>query len=72
FNKILALMNLQARDILFVGDTAQDDVWGAKRAGMQVAWISPRGLPLPEGIPAPDLTIADLAELPAVLGISDR
>jgi HAD superfamily hydrolase (TIGR01549 family) len=69
FRKILDLMHLQARDILFVGDTPQDDILGAERAGMHTAWINRRGKPIPEGVPAPDITITDLAELPAAIGI---
>ncbi len=69
FKKILDLMNLQPRDVLFVGDTPQDDILGAGRAGMHTAWINRHGKPVPEGVPAPDITITDLAELPAAIGI---
>src|SRR5271163_979447 len=71
FKKILAMMRLEPADILFVGDTARDDVLGSKGVGMHSAWIRTRDRELPEGVPAPDIVIADLAELPAALGIQE-
>jgi HAD superfamily hydrolase (TIGR01549 family) len=69
FRKILEAMNLQAHEVLFVGDTPQDDIVGAARVGMRTAWINRHRKPVPEGVPPPDITIADLAELPAAIGI---
>jgi HAD superfamily hydrolase (TIGR01549 family) len=70
FKKILEMMRLRPADILFVGDTPIDDVLGSKSVGMHSAWIRTRGRELPEGVPAPDIIISDLAELPSVLGLS--
>jgi putative hydrolase of the HAD superfamily len=69
FKEILDAMKLEPADVLFVGDTPADDVLGSKGVGMHSAWIRTRGRELPEGIPAPDIVISDLAELPAALGI---
>ena len=69
FKKILDAMRLEPADILFVGDTPLDDVLGSKGVGMHSAWIRTRNRELPEGIPAPDIIISDLAELPAALGL---
>jgi HAD superfamily hydrolase (TIGR01549 family) len=71
FKTVLDAMKLEPADILFVGDTPLDDVLGSKGVGMHSAWINRRHHELPEGIPAPDIVIADLAELPAALGLSD-
>ena len=71
FKRILDAMNLEPADILFVGDTPLDDVLGSKGVGMHSAWIRTRGRELPEGIPAPDIIISDLAELPAALGLKN-
>ena len=71
FKKILDAMRLEPADILFVGDTPLDDVLGSKGVGMHSAWIRRRGRELPEGIPAPDIIISDLAELPAALGLQE-
>jgi len=69
FKKILDAMRLEPADILFVGDTPLDDVLGSKGAGMHSAWIHRRGHEMPAGIPAPDIVISDLAELPDALGL---
>lgn len=67
FHRMLAMLNLEARDILFVGDTPHHDVGGAKAVGMSAAWISRHALPLPDGVATPDYVIRDLAELPDLL-----
>lgn len=69
FKIILDAMKLAPADVLFVGDTPLDDVLGSKGVGMHSAWIRMRGREMPAGIPAPDIIIGDLAELPAALGI---
>jgi HAD superfamily hydrolase (TIGR01549 family) len=71
FKKMLDTMRLEPAEILFVGDTPLDDVLGSKRVGMHSAWIRRRGRELPEGIPAPDIVISDLAELPHALGLQE-
>ncbi len=69
FKILLDAMKLEPADILFVGDTPLDDVLGSKGAGMHSAWIHRRGHEMPAGIPAPDIIISDLAELPDALGL---
>lgn len=71
FKQILEMMRLEPADILFVGDTPHDDVLGSKGVGMHSAWIRTRGREMPEGIPAPDIVIGDLAELPGRIGIQE-
>ncbi len=65
----LAMLGLDAADVLFVGDTPREDILGPKQAGMRTAWVNRRRVPIPEGIPEPDFTIESIAELPAILGI---
>jgi HAD superfamily hydrolase (TIGR01549 family) len=67
FERMLSMLDLPPGEVLFVGDTPEHDVMGAARVGMRTAWISAGKGPLPEGIPAPDFVISDLAELPALL-----
>jgi len=69
FKKLLDAMRLEPADILFVGDTPLDDVLGSKGVGMHSAWIRRDGHEMPAGIPAPDIIVSDLAELPAALGL---
>jgi len=71
FKQILGMMRLEPADILFVGDTPHDDVLGSKNVGMHTAWIRTRNRELPEDVPAPDIVIADLAELPVRLGLQE-
>jgi FMN phosphatase YigB (HAD superfamily) len=67
FEHMRERLGLAPHEILFVGDTPHDDVLGATGAGMRTVWIN-KGLPaIPEGIPAPDFIITDLADLPQVL-----
>lgn len=69
YRRMLELLRLDPRDILFVGDTPREDVEGPQRIGMYTAWISKGAAAVPDGIPQPHFTIADLAELPALLGL---
>jgi len=68
FKQLLDGLALEPHEVLFVGDTPREDVLGAKRAGIPVAWIDKNHQPLPEGIPEPEITIRDLIELPDRLG----
>jgi 2-haloalkanoic acid dehalogenase type II len=56
-------LSLPLEAILYVGDSPISDVTGAHNAGMKVAWMNRRSLPLPEGTPEPDIVIASLMEL---------
>ncbi len=53
------------QDILFVGDSLEDDVQGARQAGIDVAWINTRGLPAPANFPP----TYELRELPALIDL---
>jgi HAD superfamily hydrolase (TIGR01509 family) len=69
YRRMLEMLRLDAPDVLFVGDTPREDVEGPQRIGMHTAWISKGVAAVPDGIPQPHFTIADLAELPATLGL---
>jgi 2-haloacid dehalogenase len=45
------------------------DAWGAKAAGLRVAWCNRAGLPRERLGAGPDVELASLAELPAALGL---
>jgi HAD superfamily hydrolase (TIGR01509 family) len=68
FRHTLDALGLAPHEVLFVGDTPHEDVLGAKRMGIHVAWINKHRKPFPEGIVAPEIEIGDLAELPDRLG----
>jgi FMN phosphatase YigB (HAD superfamily) len=67
FKRALADLRVPAEECLFVGDRPDIDVVGAKALGMGAAWLNPARAPLPDGLPAPDLDLAGLAELRAAL-----
>lgn len=69
FHVALERLGLRPSDALFVGDRADIDVLGARQVGMPVAWLNPAAAPLPDGVPAPDYEIRDLAELRGILGV---
>ena len=62
FNAAISRLNLEAENILFVGDDLKTDVMGAQSVGMQTAWLN-RGLSeLIENI-TPHYQITSLSEL---------
>ena len=76
FEAVADRLGLAPGRILHVGDRLGADVAGASAVGMRTAWITrsvrdrDAALAASEG-PAPDLEIADLAELEAVLGVQE-
>lgn len=63
FFDALARLGVQPPRALFVGDSLEHDVRGAKQAGMWAAWLHPDGQALEGGQPAPDVTVRNLSEL---------
>jgi HAD superfamily hydrolase (TIGR01549 family) len=64
FRKALAQSNLRAEEVIFVGDTYQQDILGAKGAKLKTVWLNNRHEPrtMVEGNP-PDYEIRSLSEL---------
>ena len=77
FESVLSALDVEAADALHVGDSLKADVGGASELGIRTVWITRRiedpakALVAHEG-PDPDFQIADLAELPRVLGELER
>jgi FMN phosphatase YigB (HAD superfamily) len=68
FRRALELSGASPGESAMVGDRLTQDVWGAKRLGMRAIWRRPlAGAPQDPVDVAPDATIDDLIELPAVL-----
>ncbi|CAM4476965.1 HAD family hydrolase [Paenibacillus tarimensis] len=57
---------VRPEEVLFVGDSWQNDVEGPIRQGMQAVWMNRKGLPQPAE-PKPAAVITDLAELEELL-----
>jgi HAD superfamily hydrolase (TIGR01509 family) len=66
FKSALKLMNLKATEAVFVGDTIDADIEGAKAVGMKAVYIERRVQNASKKY-LPDVTIKRLSELPAVL-----
>jgi HAD superfamily hydrolase (TIGR01549 family) len=67
FRHLLDAMGLEPQEMLFVGDTPLEDVLGAQRAGIPIAWLSHGRTELPPGVDPPDIVVKTLADLPAAL-----
>jgi putative hydrolase of the HAD superfamily len=62
FNAAISRLNLEAENILFVGDDLKTDVMGAQSVGMQTAWLNRDLSELVENI-TPHYQITSLSEL---------
>ena len=67
FTDTLELLQIEAQDALYAGDSPQDDVIGAKGVGLDIAWVNARDIALPAGITTPDYTIRAIPELESIL-----
>ncbi len=63
FRHVLSLLDVDARDSVFVGDDPRQDVAGAERSGLRAILIDPREAP---GV-APGSSVQGLEELSALL-----
>ena len=55
-------------EFLYVGDSQEDDILGAKRAGVKIAWYNRTKAQLHPNIPRPDYEISRLSMLLEILG----
>lgn len=67
FEIVLARAGLRAAEAAHVGDDADADVEGARRAGVLPIWLNRDGAAWPLPSPAPDHVVTGLAELPDTL-----
>ena len=63
FVRTLGRMGLAPQEALFIGDSPDVDIAGAKGVGMDVAWVNRAGHAAGAGIPVPDYTLSRLTEL---------
>ncbi len=66
FTEVLSRLGVSADEAVSVGDDLLNDVQGAQRAGMRAVWVQRHSDSNPHTV-IPNATIAQLAELPAVL-----
>jgi putative hydrolase of the HAD superfamily len=67
FHKVIEGTDLQAADVVYVGDDPHLDVAGARGAGMHAIWIDRQGVEWPAEIAPPAHTIRSLTELAQLL-----
>jgi HAD superfamily hydrolase (TIGR01509 family) len=66
FACLVAAAGTEPGEVVYVGDSLDQDVVPAQAAGMRAVWLDRAGAGLPEGY-APDAVVRTLADLPAVL-----
>ncbi|SIM81283.1 HAD family hydrolase [Micromonospora cremea] len=66
FRRALAALELEAHEVLHVGDSLTADVGGAHAAGIRSVWVNHRGQTAPRDVPVA-YEIADLSELAEIL-----
>ena len=64
FQIALAQLGTAPIETLYVGDSIENDLYGAAAAGLPFIWMNPRNEPLPADAPPPMAIIQRLAELP--------
>lgn len=67
FHKVIEGTDLQAPEVVYVGDDPHLDVEGARGAGMQAIWIDRQGVQWPAEIAPPAHAIRSLADLVRLL-----
>ena len=67
FDALCHRLGCEPSAVLYVGDSIPTDVQGAHHAGLRTAWIQRSDRELPEDLPAPDLRLTALSDLPALL-----
>jgi 2-haloalkanoic acid dehalogenase type II len=67
FRKVIEGTDLQAHEVVYVGDDPHLDVEGARGAGMQAIWIDREGAEWPAQIAPPAHTVRSLADLVQLL-----
>jgi FMN hydrolase / 5-amino-6-(5-phospho-D-ribitylamino)uracil phosphatase len=67
FRKVIEGTDLEAHDVVYVGDDPVLDVAGARAAGMQAIWIDRQGSEWPAEIAPAAHTVRSLAELTELL-----
>jgi putative hydrolase of the HAD superfamily len=70
FHEALRLAGVGPAETVYVGDSPEFDMAGARRAGIRSVWVNPHGNPWTIAEPGPHRTIRSIAELPRLLGPS--
>lgn len=71
FHIALNTLAVAPGEALFVGDSPENDLWGAAQAGMPAIWINRHGATLPADAPQPIAVIDGLRDLLAIIHAYD-
>ena len=66
FQQLLEVLDADASDGLFVGDSYEHDIVGARSVGLRTAWVTPDGAQTPDGLPV-DFVVNHATDLREVL-----
>lgn len=61
YERILKVLSLQPGEVLFVGDSLTDDVYGPQQVGMRTCWVNRKKAAAP--VPPPEYVVSDLSGL---------
>lgn len=71
FEEALRLGRASASEAVFIGDSAEHDMAGAREAGIRSIWVNRSGEPWTDERFGPDHEVANLAALLPLLGVAD-
>ncbi|MFZ5351496.1 MAG: HAD family hydrolase [Bacillota bacterium] len=63
FNYALERLRKKPHEVVMVGDSQMDDIYGAGRMNMSTIWVNRERAELKEGIPLPSLEVCTLKEI---------
>lgn len=69
FQQLACGLDLEARNILYVGDDPFLDVEAARAAGLRTAWMNRSQAPWPSNLKAADVNVADCMQLVQLLAL---
>ena len=69
FDRLVHDLQLEARQVLYVGDDPQLDVEAARAAGLATAWMNRTGQQWPATLQPADFNVADCLDLATQLGV---
>lgn len=72
FSKAAVSLGVHLGESLYVGDSYDIDILGAKKAGMQACWFNPNNIHLPPEVIKPDIEIKALIEILKILGLHKK
>jgi HAD superfamily hydrolase (TIGR01549 family) len=67
FNKVLSSLGVAAEEAIFVGDSFEADVIGAKSVGMSTIWVNKRNKSIKAQALTPDYVVSRLPEIKEIL-----